>query len=104
MIENSAMVIEISACDSAFDTVIFLINSTYDVLFSNDDSDQCSTGSLQSWLITDCLEPGHYFIGLFGWNHIQVGQYSISLACTQCSGIYIFIYFYIYLCIIEKSF
>jgi len=87
---TSAMVIEISVCDSVFDTVIGLYDSAGDILFSNDDSDVCSPESIQSWLITDyCLEPGQYYIALVGYDGTQEGQYSINLTCTEC-GKYIF--------------
>ena len=82
--------LQITTCGSGFDTYLCIYSGVCcqsgSLVFSNDDSDICGTGSLRSG-IRGCFVPGDYFIVVDGFNQTAQGHYQLniqSLTGGQC--------------------
>lgn len=70
----------ISTCDSGFDTILYLLGPSGEVIHHNDDSRECS---YQSFIDAYPVEVGlEYQIVIAGWNN-GVGSYKIELTCED---------------------
>ena len=76
--DNQTKRIIINACDSTYNTKLYLYNQSHDQIAYNDDSILCDED--QSIIHYPGLTEGNYSIAITGMNN-SYGNYSLKLSC-----------------------
>ncbi|MFK7961862.1 MAG: hypothetical protein AB8G96_15205 [Phycisphaerales bacterium] len=76
-------ILDITLCDSAYDTKVYVLDEGFNEVACNDDA--CG-GTFRSELTTPALDAGTYYIVVDGWSG-EFGAYNVAIAAGEPCGV-----------------